>query len=50
MIDICVLFLIGKDKFSEMVVTKWRAAEEEQFGNDPAMLKWAREGGGFPAV
>jgi|EP01082_Thalassiosira_pseudonana_P003311 hypothetical protein len=38
----------GASAFTEEAVAKWKKAEEEQFGYDPAMLKWAREGGAFP--
>mmetsp|Transcript_3920 Transcript_3920/g.8641 ORF Transcript_3920/g.8641 Transcript_3920/m.8641 type:complete len:383 (+) Transcript_3920:92-1240(+) len=40
----------GQQMFTDAVIEKWRKAEEEQFGHDPAMLKWAREGGEFPPV
>mmetsp|Transcript_30327 Transcript_30327/g.62605 ORF Transcript_30327/g.62605 Transcript_30327/m.62605 type:complete len:381 (-) Transcript_30327:71-1213(-) len=40
----------GKDNFSPKVVAKFREAEEKMLGHDPALLKWAREGGGFPPV
>jgi len=40
----------GKDNFSPKVVAKFREAEEQMFGHDPALLKWAREGGEFPPV
>jgi hypothetical protein len=43
-----VYILKGASAFTEEAVAKWKKAEEEQFGNDPAMLKWAREGGAFP--
>ena len=41
---------IGGSIFSENVVALWKKAEEDEFGHDPAMLKWAREGGDIPPV
>lgn len=38
----------GGSIFSDKVVAQWKKAEEDQFGHNPAMLKWAREGGQFP--
>lgn len=38
----------GGSLFSKKVVAQWNKAEEDEFGHDPAMLKWAREGGEFP--
>mmetsp|Transcript_16773 Transcript_16773/g.40104 ORF Transcript_16773/g.40104 Transcript_16773/m.40104 type:complete len:378 (+) Transcript_16773:86-1219(+) len=38
----------GGSLFSKNVVAQWNKAEEDEFGHDPAMLKWAREGGEFP--
>lgn len=40
----------GASMFSDKVVAMWKKAEEDMFGHDPPMLKWAREGGEFPAV
>mmetsp|Transcript_34905 Transcript_34905/g.56962 ORF Transcript_34905/g.56962 Transcript_34905/m.56962 type:complete len:376 (-) Transcript_34905:248-1375(-) len=40
----------GAAKFSDKVVALWKKAEEDEFGHNPAMLKWVREGGEFPAV
>jgi hypothetical protein len=34
--------------FSDKCVAQWQKAEEDEFGHDPDMLKWAREGGEFP--
>lgn len=43
--------MIGGKLFSDKVVAAWKKAEEEELGShDPAMLKWAREGGEFPPV
>lgn len=42
--------MVGGKLFSDKVVVAWRQAEEDELGSDPAMLKWAREGGEFPAV
>lgn len=56
---ICIIsddfnFLIGvqagKFIFSDKVVAQWKKAEEDKFGHDPVMLKWARDGGKFPPV
>ncbi len=41
---------IGGSIFSDKVVALWKKAEEDEFGHDPAMLKWAREGGDYPPV
>jgi len=38
----------GKAQFTDELVEKWKKTEEEQFGHDPALLKWVREGGEFP--
>lgn len=38
----------GASIFSDKVVAMWKQAEEDELGHDPAMLKWAREGGEFP--
>jgi len=35
--------------FSDKVVATWKKAEEDEFGHNPALLKWAREGGDFPS-
>ena len=40
----------GGSIFSDKVVAQWKKAEEDEFGHDPALLKWAREGGEFPPV
>lgn len=40
----------GAAVFSDKVVAQWKKAEEDEFGHDPVMLKWAREGGELPAV
>ena len=40
----------GEAIFSDKVVALWRKAEEDEFGHDPAMLKWTREGGEYPPV
>jgi len=40
----------GAALFSDKVVAQWKKAEEDMLGHDPVMLKWAREGGDFPAV
>ena len=40
----------GAALFSEKVVAQWKQAEEDMFGHDPALLKWAREGGEYPPV
>lgn len=40
--------LSGKTSFADHTVERWMKMEEEQFGHDPAMLKWLREGGTFP--
>ena len=42
-------FHSGAAKFNDLIAAKWRKAEEEQFGYDLALLKWAREGGELPA-
>mmetsp|Transcript_21777 Transcript_21777/g.33090 ORF Transcript_21777/g.33090 Transcript_21777/m.33090 type:complete len:125 (+) Transcript_21777:303-677(+) len=34
---------------SDKVVAQWKKAEEDEFGHNPALLKWAREGGDFPS-
>ncbi|KAL9187741.1 hypothetical protein ACHAXT_006119 [Thalassiosira profunda] len=36
--------------FSDKVREMWKQAEEDEFGHDPALLKWAREGGAWPPV
>ena len=36
--------------FSEKVVAQWKKAEEDEFGHDLDMLKWARDGGEYPPV
>ena len=41
---------IGRLLFSEKVVAQWKKAEEDEFGHDPALLKWARDGGEYPPV
>jgi len=38
----------GKTELSAKVVAMWKKAEEDEFGYNPAMLKWAREGGDLP--
>jgi hypothetical protein len=38
----------GKQAFTDEIVRRWMKMEEEQFGHDPALLKWLREGGDFP--
>lgn len=40
----------GSSIFSDKVTAMWKQAEEDKLGHDPAMLKWAREGGEFPPV
>ena len=40
----------GASLFSDKVVAQWKQAEEDEFGYDPELLKWAREGGDFPPV
>lgn len=40
----------GASIFSDKVAALWKKAEEDEFGHDPALLKWAREGGKFPDV
>jgi len=40
----------GSSIFSEKVVAQWKKAEEDEFGHDPALLKWARDGGEYPPV
>lgn len=40
----------GGSIFSDKVIAQWKKAEEDEFGNDPALLKWAREGGEFPPL
>ena len=37
----------GRAKFHPKVVEQWEKAEEDEFGHNPAMLNWARNGGGF---
>jgi len=37
----------GSSKFSKSIVDKWEKAEVEQFGHDPELLRWAREGGSY---
>jgi hypothetical protein len=37
----------GKTKFHPKVVEQWKKAEEDEFGHDPALLNWARNGGEF---
>jgi len=39
----------GAAIFSDKVVAQWKKAEEDEFGHNPALLKWAREGGDFPS-
>lgn len=34
----------GKAKLSEDAQLRWKIAEEDQFGNDPELLAWARNG------
>jgi len=41
---------IGSLLFSEKVVAQWKKAEEDEFGHDLALLKWARDGGEYPPV
>lgn len=43
-------FSKGHAIFSDKVVAQWRKAEEDEFGSDPAMLHWAREGGELPPI
>ncbi|KAL3810783.1 hypothetical protein ACHAXA_006427 [Cyclostephanos tholiformis] len=40
----------GASVFSDKFVARWKKAEEDEFGHDPVMLQWAREGGEFPPV
>ena len=40
----------GSSKLSDKVVAQWKKAEEDEFGHDSAMLKWARGGGEYPPV
>ena len=40
----------GASIFHPKVVAQWKQAEEDKFGHDPAMLKWAREGGPLPPL
>lgn len=40
----------GASIFSDTVVAKWEKAEEDEFGGDPDLLHWAREGGKWPPV
>ena len=44
------IVLAGASIFSDKVVAQWKQAEEDMFGHDPAMLKWAREGGEYAPV
>lgn len=37
----------GKARFTDKVKEMWKKAEEDKFGYDPKLLKWAREGGLF---
>ena len=37
----------GKARFTDKVKEMWKKAEEDKFGHDPKLLKWAREGGPF---
>lgn len=37
----------GKARFTDKVKEMWKKAEEDKFGYDPKLLKWAREGGPF---
>jgi hypothetical protein len=37
----------GKTKFHPSVVEQWEKAEEDEFGHDPSLLHWARNGGEF---
>ena len=38
---------VGKVDFTDEQKAKWAKAEEEMLGHDPALLKYAREGGAF---
>jgi len=37
----------GKVTFNEEQQTKWKEAEEKEFGDMPGLLEWARSGGGW---